>query len=207
MNYDNNIILMGISGGSGSGKTTFANRLTTQLGSDYSYILNQDSYYLDQSSVLRQNISSVNFDHPSSIDISLLEEHLISLKQGKQIKVPTYNFSTHTRNDEFHLLKPKKIIFIDGILIFSIPQILEKLDYRIFIDCPESLRYERRLSRDVKERGRTPESVKAQFETQVKPMHRKFVHPFKHIACDIVGVSNFDKKCIHWSNLISKKYC
>ncbi len=195
--------IIGIAGGSGSGKTTFARRLRDRLGVENSEVLGQDSYYIDQSNKFDHDGGSVNFDHPESLDFSLMAKHLKMLKHGENIEVPIYDFATHKRLNETIKLTPKKIIFVDGILIFSQPQVVEWLDYKIFIDCEESLRFERRLSRDVKERGRTPEGVKAQFINQVKPMHDEFVEPSKSVACDIVNVANFDEKVEFWTQKIN----
>lgn len=199
----NSIYIVGIAGGSGSGKTTFANRLRAKLGEDHSVVLGQDSYYIDQSNKFDHDGGSVNFDHPESLEFSLMAKHLKELKQGNSINVPIYDFTTHTRKDSTKKLTPKKIIFVDGILIFSQPIVVDCLDFKIFIDCDEDLRFQRRLKRDTTERGRTPEGVKTQFHNQVKPMHDKFVEPSKTVACDIVGVESFDKKVETWAHKIS----
>lgn len=194
--------IIGIAGGSGSGKTTFATRLRTLLGEQHSEVLGQDSYYIDQSNRFDHDGGSVNFDHPSSLDFPLMAQHLQKLKQGLTIKVPIYDFATHKRLPAADILTPKRVIFVDGILIFSQPNVVDCLDHKIFIDCDEGTRYERRLNRDVKERGRTPEGVEAQFIKQVKPMHDKFVEPSKSVACDIVNIENFDHKVEAWCNKI-----
>ncbi|EQC43992.1 uridine kinase [Bacteriovorax sp. Seq25_V] len=195
--------IIGIAGGSGSGKTTFARRLRDRLGIENSEVLGQDSYYIDQSNKFDHDGGSVNFDHPASLEFSLMATHLRTLKEGRTIEVPIYDFATHKRQAETITLTPKKIIFVDGILIFSQPEVVKCLDYKIFIDCEEGLRFERRLNRDVKERGRTPEGVKAQFENQVKPMHDEFVEPSKVVADDIVNVTNFDEKVELWAKKIN----
>ncbi|MCP4912287.1 MAG: uridine kinase [Oligoflexia bacterium] len=198
------IIIIGVSGGSGSGKTTFVSRLQELLGNDLCSILGQDSYYIDQSHRFDEDGGSVNFDHPSALEFSLMGEHLQDLKKGNSIQVPIYDFATHTRSEEFIHFEPNRIVFVDGILIFSQPQVFENLDHKIFVDCPEDLRFSRRLKRDTVERGRTPEGVEAQFYKQVKPMHDQFVEPTKETACDVVNVENFDERLEHWLKLISK---
>ncbi len=200
------VIVIGVAGGSGSGKTTFARRLQNDIGLDLCDILAQDSYYIDQSDKFDHDGGSVNFDHPDALEFSLMAKHISKLKSGQSINIPTYDFATHTRVQVENVLTPKKIVLVDGILLYSQDQIVSELDHRIFIDCPESLRFERRLNRDVKERGRTPEGVKAQFQAQVKPMHDQYVEPSKKHACDMVSVEDFDRKCDKWLSFIKDNY-
>lgn len=192
------IIIVGIAGGSGSGKTTFARRLKEKIGMSQCCVLGQDSYYFDQSNKFDHDGGSVNFDHPDALDFDLLAKHLCELKKGHEVDVPIYDFATHSRSSEPAKLSPTKYVFVDGILIFSQPQVVKELDYKIYIDCPEDLRFERRLNRDVNERGRTKEGVKNQFYKQVKPMHDLFVEPSKEVACNIVTVEDFDEKVENW---------
>jgi len=203
MNQD--IIIIGIAGGSGSGKTTFAKRLLDSLGKENCSILGQDSYYIDQSHRFDKDGGAVNFDHPDSLDFPLMAQHFEQLKQGQNIEVPIYDFATHTRGAQTNSLEVKKYILVDGILLFSQKVVLPHLDIKIYIDCPEELRFERRLNRDVKERGRTPEGVKEQFLKQVKPMHDQFVETSKGLSDDIVTVENFDEKVQLWTDKVLKK--
>ena len=191
-------IIIGLAGGSGSGKTTFTRRLVKRLGEDICGVIAQDSYYIDQSHKFDHDGGSVNFDHPESLEFTLLAEHLKKLKAGDEVELPQYNFKTHTREEFTKKFEPKDIIIVDGILIFSQPVVMEHLDHKIFVDCPEDLRFQRRHDRDVIERGRTSEGVKAQFYKQVKPMHDEFVEPSMNLACDIVTVENFDQKFEKW---------
>ena len=200
------IIVIGVAGGSGSGKTTFASRLKELLGDQHCSVIAQDSYYIDQSHKFDRDGGAVNFDHPNSLDFTLMCEHIKLLRQGQDIEVPQYDFATHTRSKDTIYHSPTKIIFVDGILIFSQQNITDVLHYKIYIDCPEELRYERRLNRDVKERGRTPEGVEAQFRAQVKPMHDQFVEPSKEHACDVVTVEDFEEKLEHWKEYLINKY-
>jgi uridine kinase len=181
--------IIGVSGGSGSGKTYFAKELQRLLGDAVCSIIYQDNYYIDQSHRFDGDGGSVNFDHPNSLDFDLLAEGLFHLKNGKSIEVPIYEFATHKRIDKTINCSPRKIILVDGILILDSAVVRAQLDEAIFFDTPEELRYQRRLDRDVKERGRTPEGVKKQFDLQVRPMHDQFVQPSKNhaqtIVCDL----------------------
>jgi uridine kinase len=178
--------IIGVAGGSGSGKTFFARELQKTLGDQLCTILYQDNYYIDQSHRFDGDGGSVNFDHPESLDFDLLAKSLAELKKGQPIKVPIYDFATHTRKAETLECHPKKIILIDGILILDSHVVRAQLDEAVFFDTPEELRFKRRLERDVHERGRTAEGVKKQFELQVRPMHNQFVEPSKIFAQTIV---------------------
>lgn len=186
----NSPYIVGISGGSGSGKTFFAEALRAQLKPSNCDIILQDSFYFDQSKLFDFDGGSVNFDHPSSIDFDFLADRLASLKKNESIDVPIYDFVTHSRKSQMVKLQPKPIVLVDGILIFHSSVVRAQLDEMIFFDTPESLRFRRRLERDVHERGRTPEGVKAQFYSQVKPMHDEFVEPSKTHARLVVGESD-----------------
>lgn len=171
--------IIGVAGGSGSGKTHFAKELQRILGDDHCTILYQDNYYIDQSAKFDGDGGTVNFDHPSSLDFALLAGGLKKLKSGQAVEIPIYDFVTHSRKRETILGEPKKVIIVDGILILHSQEVRAQCDETIFFDTPETLRFERRLNRDVIERGRTPEGVKKQFELQVRPMHNEFVEPSK----------------------------
>lgn len=192
-NEKNHSIIVGVAGGSGSGKTYFAKDLMTKLGPSLAEIVYQDNFYIDQSHRFDGDGGSVNFDHPDSIDFSLLAQCLGQLKNGQDTDIPVYDFKTHTRLNEKLKIQAKPIIVVDGILIFYPPEVRQVFDYLVFFDTSEDLRFERRLQRDVKERGRTPEGVKAQFQKQVKPMHDLFVEPSKHHAHIVVSDNcNYD---------------
>lgn len=184
-----------MAGGSGSGKTTFTNTLVEELGSANVSVIGQDSYYIDQSHNFTA-CGSINFDHPDALDWELLSGHLEDLRQGRPIHVPIYDYATHQRQDNTILVLPKPYIVVDGILIFAAPKLIDRFDFKIFIDAPEELRFSRRLKRDVGERGRTPEGVRTQFNAHVKPMHDLFVEPSKHKADLIVyGEGSFKERC------------
>jgi uridine kinase len=169
--------LIGVAGGSGSGKTYFARDLMRRLGEERCALVYQDSFYIDQSKRFDYDGGAVNFDHPSSIDFECLSQRLQTLKQGLSAEIPVYDFATHQRRPESVLLAPKPVILVDGILIFHAESVRALFDDLIFFDAPEALRFQRRLERDVKERGRTSEGVHKQFFSQVKPMHDEFVEP------------------------------
>jgi uridine kinase len=184
----NNFIpfILGVSGGSGSGKTYFANELQRALGEDCCTIIYQDNFYIDQSHRFDFDGGSVNFDHPESIEFPLLAQHLEVLKSCKKTCIPTYDFVTHSRTKKTLEISPCQIVIVDGILIFHSPEVRAMLDDLVFFDTPEDLRFQRRLHRDVHERGRAPEGVRNQFLQQVKPMHDQFVAPSMSYAKTIV---------------------
>ena len=189
-----NPVLIGIAGGSCSGKTTFAKWLYERIGSDNCELLWQDNYYIDQSHHFDHDGGAVNFDHPDAIDFELMLEHLSALKNNGKVSCPTYDFSTHTRTSTTIDVNPKSIILIDGILIFHHPALREIFDYRYYISASEKVRFERRLNRDVRERGRTEEGVHEQFFKQVAPMHNQFVSPTKSCAHRIITEKTFESE-------------
>lgn len=192
--------LVGVAGGSGSGKTYFATAVLNRLGSDVCRIVYQDSFYIDQSANFDFDGGSVNFDHPDSLDFDLLAARLEDLKKGRAVEIPIYDFVTHTRRPETETVEPRPVILVDGTLIFHATNVRALFDDLIFFDTPEELRFQRRLQRDVKERGRTPEGVHAQFYSQVKPMHDRFVEPSKtHAGLVVADVGEFDD--------VLKTYC
>lgn len=180
-------IIIGIAGGSGSGKTTLALQLAGSLASEGVSVLAQDHYYIDQSARFDGDGGSVNFDHPDSIDFALLAKHLSELREGRPVEVPIYDFPTHTRQRETVAFAPSEYVIVEGTLLLSQLEIRNELDLAIFVDASEPVRYERRLQRDVEERGRTPAGVKAQFDRQVKPMHDQFVEPSRAHAHGVVS--------------------
>jgi uridine kinase len=160
--------------------------LRSRLGEAHCDIVYQDNFYFDQSKRFDFDGGSVNFDHPDAIDFDLLTSRMEELKTGSSVEVPIYDFVTHSRIETTLRVEPKPVILVDGILIFHSPALRAQFDDLVFFDTPEDLRFQRRLERDVKERGRTPEGVHNQFYKQVKPMHDQFVDPSKAFARTLV---------------------
>ncbi|MBQ8146355.1 MAG: uridine kinase [Clostridia bacterium] len=181
----NNRLFIGIAGGSGSGKTTLAKQLADYFGDRLS-LLRHDDYYKSQASLTLEERSALNFDHPDAFDTQLLIQHLDELRQGKDILCPIYNYSLHDRSSEFRTIKATEVIVLEGILIFENPEILNRLDIKIFVDTDADVRIIRRIKRDVSERGRDLDSVISQYFATVKPMHELFVEPSKRHADVIV---------------------
>ena len=178
-------MIIGICGGTGSGKTTIARRIIEMVGRDKVILIEQDSYYRNLADMPLDERHQANFDHPDSIDSEMLMNHLKRLRLGQSIEMPVYDFKSHTRSDETEYIEPKLVVIVEGILIFAEARIAELLDVKIFVDTPDDIRFIRRLQRDIKERGRTTESVIAQYFTTVRPMHHEFVEPSKRNA-DII---------------------
>ncbi len=181
------VTLIGIAGGSGSGKTRLAHDLAEAIGSDRVSLVPFDAYYKDLRHLDLEERNKVNFDHPDSLDDDLFGFQLEGLAEGLDVAIPVYDFNEHRRADDLQILAAHKIVIAEGILLFAFPEIAERFDFRIFRECSEEVRYARRLERDVHERGRTEESVRAQFEASVAPMHNEFVEPSKHLADRIVS--------------------
>jgi len=172
---------IGIAGGTASGKSTIAKKLYNYYGSSNAIIIDQDSYYKDNNLSL-SNREIINYDHPDSIDIELFYSNLIELKNNNSIMKPVYNFSTHARNPKFKSIKPKKIIIVEGTLLFHFKQLTKLMFLKVFMKTPNKIRFKRRLNRDIVERGRDKKSIKKQYENTVYPMHKKFIEPSMNIA-------------------------
>ena len=179
-------MIIGICGGTGSGKTTVANRILESVSRDEVIFLQQDSYYRNLDQLPLDYRRKVNFDHPDAIDNDLLVQHLRELKAGRAVELPVYDFKTHTRRPETLPTAPRPIIIIEGILIFNEERLREEMDIKVFVDTPDDIRFIRRLRRDVAERGRTSESVIEQYLATVRPMHMQFVEPSKRHADVII---------------------
>ncbi len=173
--------VLGLAGGSGAGKTTLVDGLTSRLRGDVS-VLWFDEYYHDLVHLSPEQRAAVNFDHPDSLDEALLIEHLDGLLAGRPVDVPVYDFATHTRTGRTRRVEPRPVVVVDGILVLAVPALRSRLDLAVFVDAPAEVRLARRMYRDVRERGRTTASVRAQFEATVAPMHETFVDPSAEYA-------------------------
>ena len=183
--FANPKVLIGIAGGTGSGKTTLAQKILNAFPKD-SILISQDSYYKDLSFLPFEERAKTNFDHPDSLDFELLKEHLSFLKGGKSIELPVYSFQIHSRESRTSLIHSAPIIIVEGILLFAIPEIRNLFDLKIFVDADDDIRVLRRIERDIKERSRDFDGIKRQYLTTVKPMHDLFVEPSKQYADLIV---------------------
>ena len=185
MNDSVNLII-GICGGTGSGKTTVANRILETVNAQAVVFIQQDSYYRNLQDLPRDYRQLANFDHPDALDNDLLVHHVRKLKAGEPIELPVYDFKTHTRANETRRVEPQPIVIVEGILIFADPRLREQMDIKVFVDTPDDIRFIRRLGRDLAERGRTVESVIEQYLATVRPMHMQFVEPSKRYADVII---------------------
>ena len=189
-------IFIGITGGTGSGKSTIAKEIYRQLGEDCIAMIEQDSYYKDQSHLSMEDRVKTNYDHPNAFDNNLLVSHLESLLNGHSIQKPSYDFSIHNRIEDTTKVEPKEIVIVEGILILEDPRIRELLDIKIYVDTDADVRIIRRMVRDINERGRTMESVINQYLNVVKPMHNQFTEPTKKFADIIIPEGGHNKVAI-----------
>ncbi len=179
-------LIIGISGGTGSGKTTVANRILESVSADEVVFIQQDSYYRNINDLPLDYRNIANFDHPDALDNDLLVNHVRRLKAGEAVELPLYDFKTSTRMNDTRHVESRPIVIVEGILIFADPRLLEQMDIKVFVDTPDDVRFIRRLRRDLAERGRTVESVIEQYIATVRPMHMQFVEPSKRHADVII---------------------
>lgn len=185
-------IIIGICGGTGSGKTTFCNRIADRIGPKVS-IISHDMYYKDLSHIPPAERDRQDFDDPDAFDNELFFAHLSLLKQGKAIEIPEYDFVTHTRTGRMRRLEPEKAIMVEGIMLFTDSRIRHVFDYKVFLDVDSDIRFIRRLKRDMEERGRSVDSVIEQYISTVRPMHEKYVEPGKKYADLVVSGDDIDE--------------
>jgi len=178
------ILVVGVAGGSGSGKTTLTDNLMRRFGGSMS-IVHHDNYYRAHDDLTYEERSRLNYDEPEAFETEMMAEHLSLLRQGRSVHCPVYDFTVHNRSRETELIVPKPVILVEGILIFAVPELVERMDLKVFVDTDADVRLARRVLRDVEERGRTVRSVVEQWQATVKPMHEKYVEPSKANA-DII---------------------
>jgi uridine kinase len=187
-----NPLVIGIAGGSGSGKTTVAQVILQRVGPDRISFLQHDAYYKDLSGLPPAQRAEVNFDHPNSLENELLTRHILQLIGGQPVEVPIYDFSTHSRTARTYTVQPRGVILVEGILIFTEAALRDLFNVKIFVDTDSDLRFIRRLERDISERGRTTESVVKQYLSTVRPMHLEFVESSKRYADVIIPEGGFN---------------
>lgn len=178
-------LVIAIAGGTGSGKTTISNLITERVGVENITVLNHDAYYRDRMDLPLKKRAKLNYDHPNSLETELLVKHVKALKRGKTVEMPVYDFTTHSRKQDTITISPHPVILVDGILLFVEKELRKLFDVKIFVDTDPDIRFIRRLERDIRERGRTQESVIKQYLKTVRPMHLEFVEPSKRYA-DII---------------------
>jgi len=183
------MLVIGIAGGTGCGKTTVVNQIVAELPKGEVVVISQDSYYNDLSHMTKEERAQVNFDHPNSIDFDLLIKHLIALKKGLSVEIPVYSFVEENRLEETIPTIPKKVVIVEGILVLSNPELRALLDVKIYVHADSDERLIRRLQRDIKERGHDLEKVLHRYQTAVKPMHNQFIEPSKEFA-DLIIPNN-----------------
>jgi len=179
-------LVIGIAGGTGSGKTTIAEVVLRRIGAEHIAFLPHDAYYRDLNDLPLAQRESVNFDHPDSLDTDLIIEHIKQLETWETVRAPVYDFTHHERTQETAIIEPHQVILVEGILVFVEPELRDMFDVKIYVDTPPDIRFIRRLQRDIQERGRSMESVIQQYETTVRPMHEEFVETSKRFADVII---------------------
>ncbi|WP_159024103.1 uridine kinase [Formosa sp. L2A11] len=190
------MLIIGLTGGTGCGKTTVVNQILNELPEAEVGIISQDSYYNDTSHLSYDERKLINFDHPKSIDFDLLVSHLKQLKSGQPIEQPVYSFVKHNRTGDTILTHPRKVMIVEGILIFTHPDIRELFDIKIFVHADSDERLIRRLKRDIAERGRDLDEVLNRYQTTLKPMHQQFIEPMKEYADIIIPNNKFNTVAI-----------
>jgi uridine kinase len=186
-------IIIGVAGGTGSGKTTVTETILERVGEERIAFIPHDAYYRDLANLTPDLRKRVNFDHPDSLETDLLVEHLTQWRRGQAIEVPIYDFTTHTRTQETRRVEPQRVAIVEGILVFAEPKLREVFDVKLYVDTDADIRFIRRLRRDIAERGRTTESVVEQYLTTVRPMHLEFVEPSKRYADVIIPEGGFNQ--------------
>lgn len=188
--------VIGVAGGSGSGKTTVVSQIVKSLGDDQVSLLEHDKYYRDRGELRLEERAALNYDHPDSLETDLLVQHVKALRAGTAVEVPLYDFARHAREEGTTIVLPRRAIIVEGILIFADPDLRKLLDVKVFVDADDDTRFIRRLQRDLSERGRTVTSVIEQYLGTVKPMHLEFVEPSKRYADVIIPLGGHNTVAI-----------
>lgn len=196
------MVIIGIAGGTGSGKTTVVNRILDELKHEGVDVIYQDSYYKDTSHLTYEERAKINFDHPQSIDFDLFVAHLKELKKGNSIEQPIYSFSEHNRTKETITTKPQKVMLVEGILVLAHPEIRELFDIKVFVHTDSDERLIRRMKRDVHERGRDFNEVMNRYQTTLKPMHQQFIEPTKEFADIIIPYNRYNDVAVNMMQTI-----
>ena len=199
------MLTVGITGGTGSGKTTILELLKKEFGENDIGFISQDSYYNDNGKLSFDEKNKINFDHPDAVDFELMINHLNLLKNGKTINQPIYSFIHHNRTEKTKLLKPKKIMIIEGLLILNNIKLRDLIDLKVFVDATKNLRFKRRLDRDINQRGRTAEEVVELCNSRLNKMHNLYVEPMKEF-CDIVIDNNNSLEITPLTNVIKSHF-
>ncbi|NJY62301.1 uridine kinase [Salinimicrobium sp. CDJ15-81-2] len=186
------MLIIGIAGGTGSGKTTVVNQIIDELKNEEVDVISQDSYYQDTGHLTYEERTKINFDHPKSIDFDLLVSHLKELKAGRSIQQPVYSFKEHNRTAQTITIEPRKVIIVEGILILTHADIREMFDIKIYVHADSDERLIRRLKRDIAERGRDLEEVLNRYQNTLKPMHQQFIEPTKEFADIIIPTNRYN---------------
>ena len=190
------MLIIGIAGGTGSGKTTVVNQILNELPEDEVCVISQDSYYKATDNLSYKDRIKINFDHPKAIDFELLVDHLSNLKDGKVIEQPVYSFVTHNRTKDTLKTHPRKVVIVEGILIFNNQELLDLFDIKIFVHADTDERLIRRIRRDIEERGRDISEVLTRYQDTLKPMHQQFIEPTKNYADIIIPNDRFNTVAI-----------
>lgn len=199
------MLIIGIAGGTGCGKTTVVNQILNELPEGEVGIISQDSYYMDTSQLSYDDRVKINFDHPKSIDFKLLKKHLKELKNGHTVDQPVYSFIKHNRTGDTIKTKPRKVIIVEGILILTNPELRDLFDIKIFVHADSDERLIRRLKRDINERGRDIDEVLTRYQTTLKPMHQQFIEPMKAYADLIIPNNTYNTVAVNIVKTIIKE--
>ena len=189
-------VIIGVAGGTGSGKTTVVREMVRGVGQEHVAVIEHDSYYRDRSELPLEERALLNYDHPGALETDLLVHHLEQLRAGHPVEIPSYDFSRHARTKVTRTVHPAQVILVDGILIFVEERLRKLMDVRVFVDTDSDLRFIRRLERDMKERGRTMDSVVEQYISTVKPMHEEFVEPSKRFADLMIPEGGYNRVAV-----------